>query len=117
MESKDINLNVTSFGDIQFTNHTLGSGKHAVVLFPNLYGASIVGGARGLYGDGENTFELAVVKLLNPDDPTSWVLTYDTPITDDVLGWLSIPRLEETLEAISKLPPIVRLRTPEDESR
>ena len=32
-----------------------------VVKFPNGYGASVVGGALGLYGDGVHSFEVAVL--------------------------------------------------------
>ncbi|MBN4910772.1 hypothetical protein IDG46_12565 [Staphylococcus sp. EG-SA-13] len=62
--------------------------------FPNGYGASVVrnsftyGGKRGLY-------ELAVI--FDSD------LCYDTEITDDVLGRLTVEDVLNTLERIKKL--------------
>ncbi len=70
-----------TFKDLEFKEHPnhLG-GVQAVITFDNGYGASVVctphtyGGDRGLY-------ELAV---LGKDGH----LTYDTPITNDVIGYL-----------------------------
>ena len=62
--------------------------------FPNGYGASVVrnsftyGGRRGLY-------ELAVI--------FDGELCYDTEITDDVLGRLTVEDVLSTLERIKKL--------------
>lgn len=84
---------------IQFEPHPIAGGKMGRVFFPNGYGASIVGGASGLYGDGVNTFELAVLKGSKDD----WDLCYDTPITDDVMGWRSEAEINEILAQIEQL--------------
>ena len=60
----------------------------------------IVGGGFGLYGDGRNTFELAVVH-----GGENWELDYTTDITDDVLGYLTLQEVADTLTRISNLPP------------
>ena len=68
------------------------------VNFPNGYGASIVchdNSYGGPYNGRNNLYELAVLKGDKIDDTT--------PITDDVLGWLSIEKLNEVLEKIKEL--------------
>lgn len=86
---------MTTFADLQFqSNGTLG--ERARIHFPNGYGASVI---RGLYtyGGSEGLYELGV---LCHDH-----LTYDTPITDDVIGHLSeddVTALLQRIEALSK---------------
>lgn len=62
------------------------AGKQALGRFANGYGVSIVQHA-GSYGGRENKWELAVLKWEPGAD--DFELTYDTPITDDVIGWLT----------------------------
>ena len=52
--------------------------------FDNGYGASVVK-HHGSYGSYADLWELAVIHF---DDHAEWHLTYDTPITDDVEGFL-----------------------------
>lgn len=54
------------------------------IFFENGYGASVVRGPY-TYGGDRGLYELAVIEG-NKED---WELTYDTPITNDVLGYLS----------------------------
>ena len=62
----------------------------------NGYGASIV--RHGFsYGNSEGLWELAVI---GKDGD----LCYDTPITDDVLGYLSEEEVNSTLAKIAELP-------------
>ena len=63
--------------------------------FPNGYGASVIIG-RGTYGGKAGKWELAVL-----DESGS--LTYDTPITSDVIGHLTWRQVEKTLKAIREL--------------
>lgn len=70
----------------------------ATVHFENGYGASIVQG-RWSYGGPEGLFEIGVL-----DDKGQ--LTYATPITDDVIGYLTTEGVEEVLQQISELPKI-----------
>ena len=77
---------------------TLHGGVHFVILFDNGFGASIVRNPFS-YGGGDGYFELAVIKgTLEEYD-----LVYDTPITNDVLGWLDLNDIPEILDDISKL--------------
>jgi hypothetical protein len=85
-----------TFKDLEFKEHPnhLG-GVQAVITFDNGYGASVVktphtyGGDRGLY-------ELAV---LGEDGH----LTYATPITDDVIGYLRDIDVTDVMEKIQQL--------------
>lgn len=70
---------------------------HYQFHFKNGYGASVI---RGPYSYGG--FELAVLKR-NRLYPRYWDVTYDTPITSDVLGNLEVDDVVKALEEISKL--------------
>ena len=88
-----------TFEELNFKNSDIGNGVHAVTKFENNYGASVVkhdysyGGKIGLY-------ELAVIKY---DEDGEWDLCYDTPITGDVLGYLSEDEITEYLIQIEQL--------------
>lgn len=87
--------------------HLLASdGSQVIWQFPNGYGASVIrwmddhrGPVIGSYGAEDGLFELAVLKF----DGTTFGLTYDTPITSDVLGWLSPERVAAVLVKIKNL--------------
>lgn len=71
----------------------------ARLRFPNQQGASVIVGGWA-YG-----LELAVLVWDSPEaDEDAFDLDYSTPITDDVLGWLSAEELISTLRAIKALP-------------
>ena len=63
--------------------------------FPNGYGASVVSHPYS-YGGDRGLWELAVLGL-------DGHLTYDTPITNDVLGYLSEDEVNEALAKIAAL--------------
>jgi len=67
-----------------------------IYKFDNGYGASLVWGP---YAHGE--LEMAVLTF---GSDGSWDLCYDTPITDDVLGYLSYDEVEPLLDQIAALP-------------
>jgi hypothetical protein len=75
-----------------------GSGTQYLVFYPNGYGASIVN-HRFSYGGDDGLWELAVTKGTKED----WEICYDTPITSDVLGFLSDEEVDETLFKIKEL--------------
>lgn len=62
--------------------------------FPNGYGASVVKHA-GSYGGKQGLWEVAVVH--------DGELCYSTPITDDVIGHLNDPQVDDILGKISRL--------------
>lgn len=65
-----------------------------VYTFDNGYGASVVS-RNGSYGSKNGLFEVAVLK---GDD-----ICYDTPITNDVVGWLDFAGVADILEKIKAL--------------
>jgi hypothetical protein len=75
--------------------HPAGGGQ-ILYTFPNGYGASVVRHSFS-YGGSSGRFELAVI---GPDNR----LCYDTPVTDDVLGWLDPEDVERALLQIKNLP-------------
>ena len=72
---------MTNFKEFK-TNEIHGGIQH-LAFFPNGYGVSIVKSTYS-YGGKSGLWEMAVLKG-NEDE---WNLTYDTPITSDVLGHL-----------------------------
>jgi len=87
-----------AFEDLDFTVHERSLVKQARVFFPNGYGASVIQGTY-TYGGRDGLYEMAILKG-GPDD---WSLTYDTPITDDVLGYLSEIEVSSYLKEICEL--------------
>ena len=53
-------------------------------------------------------FEIAVISDFEQDENNSlenWTINYDTPITDDVIGYLEKNDVIKTLQEIQKLKP------------
>ena len=73
-------------------------GPHKVYKFPNNYGASVIKNKYS-YGGKENLWEVGVVWF----DGDKYDLTYSTPITNDVLGYLTDEEVENALEQIKNL--------------
>jgi hypothetical protein len=71
-------------------------GIQRIYRFPNGYGASAVRHENS-YGGREGLYELAVLD-------NNGEICYDTVITNDVIGWLTIEQVDEFLDQISKLP-------------
>jgi hypothetical protein len=89
------NLNTTKFKELIFQQHPTGMGKQCIVQFSNGYGASIVQGPH-TYGGPNGLYEIAV---FGKDGQ----ITYDTSVTNDVLGYLSEQEVEKTLMDIKNL--------------
>lgn len=68
---------------------------HNVVAFSNGYAASIVNGPH-TYGGSKGLFEVAVMY--------DGQLVYDTPVTNDVIGYLDFQGVADTLKKIENLP-------------
>lgn len=68
--------------------------------FPNGYGASIVIGPT-TYGGNQGLGEVAVIKY---QEDGNWELDYTTPITNDVLGYLSSAEIIAVMDSIFSLP-------------
>lgn len=86
---------LTDVGEYETWQHTRVNGM--MIRFANDYGASIV------HHDGSYGVELAVVAF-GSSSREDWEIVYDTPITDDVIGWLDPMTLIDTLRRIAALP-------------
>lgn len=69
-----------------------------IILFENNYGASIISN-KSSYKTNKKLFEIAVIN----GTIESWQITYDTPITDDVLEYQTSEDINNVLEKISNL--------------
>ena len=86
-----------TFKDLEFNPHPGHlAGVQARIQFDNGYGASVVK-TPYTYGGDKGLYELAVLG-------TDGHLTYDTPITNDVIGYLRDIDVTDVMEKIQKLP-------------
>lgn len=102
-----------TFKDIKFKPHTSGDGLMGKIFFPNGYGISVVRfrlpslpslptfrNGYGSYTRNETEWEAAVLI----GDEKKFSLTHDTPITDDVIGYMSEEDVTGTMRQIQELP-------------
>lgn len=71
----------------------------SIFHFKNGYGANICRGPY-TYGGDDDLWELAVTK----EYQDGWDLCFNTPITNDVIGWLDVAGVEKLLKQIEALP-------------
>lgn len=71
-------------------------GYRKIYTFGNGYGASVVCN-RHTYGGDRGFFEVAVLDMAGE-------IVYDTPVTNDVIGWLDFDGVAKTLQEIQNLP-------------
>ena len=83
-----------TFNDLDFQPMQFDVGIQARIYFDNGYGASVIKSPHS-YGGNQDLYELAVIK----DD----AICYDTPITDDVLGYLTEDDVTKYLRQIQEL--------------
>lgn len=81
-------------------DRTLNGGTQVVHRFENNFGASVVR-HNFSYGGEDGLFELAVLEF--PNETEEYHLTYETEITDDVLGYLSEEDVQQHLNQIEQL--------------
>lgn len=82
------------------TIHHGDGGIQKLYKFDNNHGASVVHHSYS-YGNEDGLWELAV---LGYTDDLYWYINYDTPITDDVIGYLTDEDVEKILHKIKELP-------------
>jgi len=87
--------NMKTFNDLEFKQDMLRGLNAARIMFDNGYGASVVIGPY-TYGGEDGLYELAVLD-------SNGKLTYDTPVTDDVEGYLSEEQVTDLLIKIQQL--------------
>jgi hypothetical protein len=95
-QTGDPSANTSPFADRDGTHRSLNGGDQWEFSFANGYGASVVRSPMS-YGGDAGQWELAVLG-------TDGHLTYDTPITDDVIGWLLESDVAALLAKIEELP-------------
>lgn len=100
----NLNLNYEGFEKNLFEryNDSCFEGIHYIFKFDNGYGASVIK-HYGSYGCEEDLWELAVIEFYETDGGISYHLCYDTPITDDVIGYLTDREVCEHLQQIKDL--------------
>lgn len=79
--------------------HLSIGGQSYTVFYPNGYGASIIRNSFS-YGGSSGLWELAVLSGTEEENH----ICYDTPITNNVVGYLSEKDVEELLLKIKALP-------------
>ena len=86
------------FTDLNFEPHPNWDGVQARQFFDNGYGVSVIKSSNS-YGGSRGLYEAAVLKVTDDD----WQITYDTPITSDVLGHLTTEEVEVLLYEVENL--------------
>lgn len=94
----NLNLNYEEFKDYLLKRKLIFDGVQYLFRFPNNYGASIIKHL-GSYGSSRDLWELAVLRF----EGDKWDLTYDTEITDDVMGYLTNQDVLDLLQRIRDL--------------
>jgi hypothetical protein len=87
--------NMKTFNDLEFKQDNERGLSAAKVVFENGYGASVVIGEH-TYGGRDGLYELAVLGK-------NGKLAYDTPITDDVEGYLTQQEVTDLMKLIQEL--------------
>jgi hypothetical protein len=76
-------------------------GIQKIYRFSNEYGASVIK-HKFSYGFDDDLWELAVIRFNGPQ-ARDFKICYTTPITNDVIGYLSDEEVEDLLKKISEL--------------
>lgn len=95
----NFNLNYEGFEENLVKSRALHGGIQYQFKFENSYGASVV---KHDFSDGHqmNQWELGVIKW---DDENNWDLYYCTPVTDDIVGYLTDEDVRDFLKQIKEL--------------
>lgn len=81
-----------TFKELEFYPHEIHSGEHARYTFPNGYGISVINGPSTYSSKG--TYEVGILY--------DGYLTYNTPLTDDVLSEQTPEDIDTILSTIEK---------------
>lgn len=86
-----------TFEDLEFNPHPNGmGGKLAQMELGNGYKISVVGGGKGLYGNGKTTFEVAIFDRMGE--------MIKLGEDDQVLGWQTIDEINEIIQKFNNQP-------------
>ena len=101
---------IKQFNDLVFNPHPLAKeaeklpnylrreyaeSKHAKMFFENGYGISVLFGSM-FYSNGVDSYEVGVLK--------GGTLCYDTPITNNVIGYIPAAEVSDIMRKIQELP-------------
>ena len=88
-------INIKTFKDLTFKLHSSKTGIISRMMFENGYGVSVVQ-TPTTYGGADGFYELAVIGK-------DGQITYESPITSDVEGYLNEIGITKLMEQIQKL--------------
>ena len=94
-----------SFKDIEFKPHSFGEGVHGLLFFPNGYGVSVVryknliSKSFSSYTSNDSEWEVAIIYGNKKD----WEISYNTHITNDVLGHLTEGEVDWVMIQVQEL--------------
>lgn len=104
----DLNLKYEGFEQYFIASEVIPDQRaQYVFMFDNGYGASVVKAHPFSYGAIKDLWELAVVRDARYSHIIKdrlWFVTYDTPITDDVIGYLTNEEVLKIMKQIQELP-------------
>lgn len=95
----EVNKSLFGYEDNLVSLKSLYDGLRFEFKFPNNYGASVVRHF-GSYGNERGLWELAVLKYRSNGE---YFMVYDTPITGDVIGYLTETKVNHILTRIKDL--------------
>lgn len=89
-----------TFKDLVFNPHPnpFACGTQAKLDFDNGYSISVIFG-HYFYSNGIDTYEIGILK--------NGILCYDTPITDDVIGYVDAEEVTNIMKQIQELPSVI----------
>ena len=87
------------FQKLDFGTHPGGLGLQATHFYPNGFGVSVVTGDSFFCISINGAYEIAILK----GNKEEWDLTYDTPITSDVLGHQTEPDVNDVMTQVKNL--------------
>ena len=91
-------MKTPTFEKLQWVERRPDGHYQALQFFNNDYGVSVVFGPFN-YSDN-NTYEMAVIKR-NADQRQGWEITYQTPITSDVVGYATPEQITKYMQEIA----------------
>ena len=89
--------------DREYGSNPFTRGHYERFRFMNGYGASVIRSSVS-YGGDSGLLEIAVIRYRSAAS-ADFELCYDTPITHDVIGFLSQDDARSILDRIAQLPP------------
>jgi hypothetical protein len=96
-----------TFEDLEFEiDEFTGESSHHI--FDNHYGVSVIRGPY-TYGGRQGLYELAVIYMAPNAEYSD--LVYDTPVTNDVEGYLTPEDVTRLMKRVSKLPSRKKIKT------